>query len=141
MNTIVFYIITIYLSIHPRQQKFLTLSLNFTPKDSRPQSLLTAQGGQHGIPSVWLRLELCDNQEFNEEEEEEGNRINNNNNNNYDNNRHFTLSNMYEEHPSSENQVPKKLEERVCRSPRLLMVTKIPDFYNILSNKVGTADP
>ena len=42
MNTIVFYIITIYLSIHPRQQKFLTLSLNFTPKDSRPQSLVRA---------------------------------------------------------------------------------------------------
>ena len=99
------------------------------------------QGGQHGLPSVWLRLELCDDNQVLEEEEDDHNGHSNDHDYDNDQNNHHQLTSTLED--TSEDQLSKVFDQQnleklgECPSPRLLMITKLPDFYSTLSNKVG----
>ena len=95
------------------------------------------QGGQHGLPSVWLRLELCDNLDSKDDGGDNHNYDTDHKGLDYDYNNDYNIRNHQD--TGDDQQSNKEQEERKekCPSPRLLMITKIPDFYTTLSNKVG----
>ena len=96
------------------------------------------QGGQHGLPSVWLRLELCDNQDSKEEVDDDNSDLSIDHDYDNQNHRHH-LTNTGDQQSSAvfdEEERIEKVGGELCKSPRLLMITKLPDFYSALSNKV-----
>ena len=129
----------------------LFISSTLSSFNSPHKHIMLIQGGQHGLPSVWLRLELCDNQDFNEdvddgdnhnyETEQKGHsndhEYDNNNDYNAQNHHHHHMTNTFEDAGDQQEQESLEKIGKVCSSPRLLMITKLPDFYTTLSNKVG----
>ena len=109
--------------------------------------MILIQGGQHGLPSVWLRLELCDNQDSEEDVgggdnhnyaiDQKGHSKDYDNDYNTQNHHHHPMINTLEDTGDQQSKKEQQESLELCPSPRLLMITKLPDFYTTLSNKVG----
>ena len=109
--------------------------------------MILIQGGQHGLPSVWLRLELCDNQDSEEDVDggdnhnydidQKGHSKDYDNDYNTQNHHHHPMINTFEDTGDQQSRKEQQESLELCPSPRLLMITKLPDFYTTLSNKVG----